>query len=244
MPLNSKLERLGLIAAVFILLVSLQFGACLAGAAVCLPVAILLSIAATWLWLHFDLPTGRVWLLPVVCAAAVLVSVVLVELTFRSSFAEWFACLLAGIASLATEWLLLRTRARCGLCNRRLASQDVVFACPRCTMAVCDETCWNFEHRRCQLCLEQRVPVLSHSDAWWLRVTGPRARHDRCQICRGSAAQVDLRGCPHCRRAQCRDCWDFNNGECSRCGTALPDLPASLTMTVARTVEGGSLRPV
>lgn len=242
--MNGKLERIGSVAAILILLMSLQFGACLAGAAGSLPAAVLLSVAVTFLWLHFDLPSGRAWFLPLVCAGAVLLSVVLVEVAFRRDFAEWFAFVLAGVASLTTQWLLLRSRARCGLCNRRLASQDVVFACPRCTMQVCDETCWNFEHRRCQLCLEQRVPVLPPTDSWWLRVAGPRSRHDRCQICRGSAEQVDLRGCPHCRRAQCRECWDFNNGECSRCGTALPDLPASLTMTVARTVEGGSLKPV
>jgi hypothetical protein len=81
------------------------------------------------------------------------------------------------------------------------------------------------------------VPVLPTGDKWWTKVAGPRSGHGRCQICLGSAEQMDLRICPHCRRPQCRDCWDFSNGECQRCGTALPDLPASLTMTVAQTVE-------
>ncbi len=242
--MNRSLDRAAMLAGIFILLFSLQFGACLGGGAVALPVALILSAVTTWLWRHFDLAPSRWWIPPLACALGTLLSVAIVEITFRADFAAWFSPLAAAIGSGVTVAVLRRAEARCGLCNRHLATQDVVFTCPRCTMHVCDATCWNYEHRRCQLCLEQRVPILTHTDEWWLRQTGPRARHDRCQLCRAAADQVDLRPCPHCRRAQCRDCWDFNNGECSRCGTALPDLPASLSHTVAQTVEDGVIQPV
>ncbi len=242
--MSRGLERSGVLVGVLILLLSLQFGACLGGAGVCLVAALLLSAGATWLWRHFELAAGDAWVPPLVCAGVALLSTALVELTFRSSFAEWFAPLFAAAGSGAAVAVLRRTEARCGLCNRHLATQDVVFTCPRCTMNVCDETCWSFEHRRCQLCLEQRVPLLPMDEGWWMKACGPRAKVDRCQMCRASADQADLRTCSHCRRPQCRDCWDHNNGECSRCGTALPDLPASLTSTVAQTFQDGDLRPV
>ena len=230
-----------MLAGIFVLLVSVQFGACLAGGVLALPAALVLSVAATWLWQHFELPTGGVWVPPLVCGVAVLLSVLLVELTFRRDFAEWFACLFAALGSGVTLAIMKRASAHCGLCNRNLMLQDVVFRCPRCAMTVCDETCWDFEHRRCKLCLQQRVPALPIDDGWWMRVSGPRTMHDHCQLCHSKADQVDLRNCPKCRRAQCRDCWDFNNAECSRCGAALPDLPASLTMTVAQTVQDSLL---
>ena len=241
--MNGRLEHGAMLAGVLVLLLSLQFGACLGGAGVALPAALILGIGVTWLWKHFSLPGKGLWVQPVACALAVLLSVASVEVAFTSSFGEWFCPLLAAAGSGGCLAVLRRTTARCGLCNRHLATQDVVFACPRCGMHVCDETCWSYEHRRCQLCLEQRVPVLPMEDKWWLRVAGPRAHHDRCGVCRGAADQVDLRNCPKCRRPQCRDCWDFSNGECQRCGAALPDIPASLSMVVAET-PGGAIRPI
>ena len=232
--MNRSLERFALLAGVMILLGSVQFGACLGGGAVALPAALFLSAATTLLWMHFDLPSGRPWLPPLVCAGVVLLSTLLAELTFRSDFAEWFSFLLAGAGSGVAMFVLLRTRVRCALCNRRMGVQALSFQCPRCHLKVCEETCWSFEHRRCTLCLEQRVPVLPTSEKWWTKAAGPRITYGRCQMCLGSAEQVDLRICPHCRRPQCRECWDFNNGECQRCGKALPDLPESLTMTVTQ----------
>ncbi len=232
--MNRGLERAAAITGVVILLASLQFGACLLGGPAALTAALVLSVGFTFLWLHFDLPHAQPWLLPLIVSLATVCAVVVVETTLRPSFATWFAPLFAAAGSSATLAILLRSRARCGLCGRRLGTQTVVFQCPRCSMEVCDETCWSFEHRRCQLCLEQRVPVLPTGESWWMRVTGPRAHHGRCQICLGSAEQVDLRACTNCRRVQCRDCWDFNNGECARCSTALRDLPPALTMAVAK----------
>lgn len=238
--MNRALERYATLAGVLVLLCSAQFGACLAGGGVALPVALLLSAAVTWLWMHFDLPSGRVWLPPLACVCAVMLCATLAEMAFRNDFAEWFSFVPAAIGSSLTIYILLRSRARCALCNRRLATQSLIFQCPRCHMHVCDEFCWSFEHGRCTLCLEQRVPFLPTLEQWWTRVAGPRSIHGRCQICLGSAEKLDLRICPNCRRPQCRDCWDFNNGECQRCGTSLPDLPASLTMIVPHNARHAS----
>ena len=234
--MNRSLERAALLTGVLVLLLSLQFGAALAGGPVALCAALLLAAGTTWLWLHFDLPMGGDWVPPVICALLCALAAAVANLAFRPDFAGLFSFVPAATGSAATVFFLRRSQARCGLCNRRLPAGSLVFACPRCGMHVCDETCWSFEHRRCQLCLEQRVPLLPVEESWWMRATGPRSRYDRCQICRGAADAVDLRACPKCRRTQCRDCWDFNNGECQRCGTALPDLPASLGNTVASAV--------
>ena len=232
--MNGRLERGMLLVGVLLLAASLQFVACLPGPVFALLAAPLLGMGTMWLWLRFDLPHRPLWLSPVALTTPVLLAVTTVELTLRHDFASWFAPLLTAVAAAGTLALAQSSRARCNLCGRKLGTQGVVFQCPRCSMEVCDETCWSFEHRRCHLCLEQRVPVLPVQDSWWARVAGPRSTHGRCQICLGAAESLDLRACPHCRRAQCRNCWDFNNGECARCSASLPDLPEALTMAVAK----------
>ena len=194
--------------------------------------ALVLGAGVMWLWLHFNLPAERAGLPPLLLSGVVFSATLAIELALRPNFVEWFAVVPAALGSGTTVALSLRARERCNLCNRRLRYQAVTFRCPRCSMKVCDETCWNFEHRRCELCLEHRVPVLPQAESWWSRATGPRATQGRCLIRLASAAQADLRPCPNCRRTQCRSCWDFNNGECSRCGTALPDLPVSFGAVV------------
>ena len=82
------------------------------------------------------------------------------------------------------------------------------------------------------------MPVLPIETGWWTRVAGPRMTQGRCQVCQVAADQADLRACPRCRRPQCRDCWDFRNGECARCDAALTDLPASLGEIVAGVPDG------
>jgi len=231
--MSTPLERGALIAGVVVLAGSLQFGAGVLGPLAFLPAALVLSAGAAALWLHFELPSRRSWLPPLVLTLATLSVSLLLELAFRKNFAEWFAFLFAAAGSSLTMFFVLRSRVRCQLCQRRLASGTVVFACPRCGMHVCDETCWSYEHRRCELCLQQRVPILPVTESWWSRTTGPRFREGRCQVCLGDAGSVDLRACPHCRRMQCRDCWDFSNGDCARCGTTLPDLPESLRQAAA-----------
>ena len=235
--MKHRLERGAALAGVLILMASLLFGACLLSSVAALTACAFLSLGVAVLWLYLDLPSQRMWVPPLVSSAVTLATVALVELTVRRDFLTWFCVPLAAVCSSGTTAVLVRSRARCALCNRRLGTQSVVFDCPRCSQTVCDATCWNFEHRRCQLCLEQRVPILPVGETWWTSRTGPRSQRGRCQICLGSAEQVDLRACPNCRRMQCRDCWDFNNGECERCRAPLPDLPASLTMTIAKVAE-------
>ncbi len=227
------LQRVALLAGLLLLVVSLQFGFGVAGDIPALVGALLLGCGGTLLWLHFGLPFGRVWLLATILGLAVLASTVTLELLLHASFAGWFAPLFAASAAAGTAALKIHDRARCALCNRRLKMQAVVFRCPRCSMLVCDESCWSFEHRRCRMCLENRVPVLPMADSWWNRVTGPRSPNGRCQVCLASGEQADLRGCARCRRLQCRDCWDFSNGECTRCGEHLPELPEALSTVVA-----------
>lgn len=241
--MKSSIERSALVAGLLVLVGSLQFVCGIGGAAAGLPAALVLGVGATLLWYQFDLPAARPWLPPVLLAGVVGLASAVLEVGLRPDFALWFAFLVAGGASAATAVLLVRSRKRCNLCDRRLSTQAMVFCCPRCTQQVCEESCWNFEHRRCALCLEQRVPVLPIESAWWTRVAGPRATQGRCQVCLAAAGLppdgADLRPCPRCRRPQCRECWDFRNGECARCNTALPDLPASLGSIVAG-VAGGS----
>jgi len=238
----NRLERIAIAAGLLIFVVSLQFGACIAGTVTAILAAIVIGAVATHLWINFDLPGGHTWRLPLLFSIAELVAIGIVELMLKRAPFLWLCIPLAAASSAATEFFLLWNSARCGLCNRRLRTQSVVFRCPRCSLSVCDQTCWSFEHRRCRLCLEQRVPVLPIQERWWTRATGPRAEYGRCQVCLASAEQVDLRLCPHCRRLECRDCWDFGNGECARCGQALPHLPESLTMAVAQIPEEISAR--
>lgn len=231
--MKTSFERVALLAGLLVLVGSVQFCCGIAGALLAIPAALALGVGATLLWFHFDLPAGRSWLPPVLLAGVVLLASAVLELAFQPEFAGWFAFLAAGLGSGATVAWTLRNRVRCNLCNRRLASGALTFRCPRCTQQVCEETCWSFEHRRCTLCLEQRVPVLPVETSWWSRVAGPRVPQGRCQVCLVAADAADLRACPRCRRPQCRDCWDFRNGECARCEAALPDLPASLAGIVA-----------
>ena len=230
--MNSSFERSTLLAGLLVLTFSLCFGFGIAGAWLALPGALFLGAIAMALWLHLDLPASRPWVPPLMIAGAVLLSSIVIELAFRAEFAGWFSFGLAGLGSGAVMFFTVRNRARCNLCNRRLAAQDLTFRCPRCSQQVCEETCWNFEHRRCELCLEQRVPILPIETSWWLRVAGPHSPQGRCQICLTAADHADLRACPKCRRLQCRDCWDFSNGECDRCGAALPELPAALAAVI------------
>lgn len=230
-------ERIALLTGLLVLVGSLQFACGIAGALLAVPAALVLGVGATLLWFYFDPPAHRsgaaMALPPLLLTGVVLLATAVLELAFRPDFAEWFAFLAAGLGSGATVLWTLRNRAKCNLCHRRLASQTLRFRCPRCSQEVCEETCWSFEHRRCALCLEQRVPVLPMENSWWARVAGPRATQGRCQVCLVAAEGADLRACPRCRRPQCRDCWDFRNGECARCEAALPDLPETLRNIVA-----------
>ena len=165
--MNSRLERNALLAGLLVLTYCVQFGLTLAGASVALPGALLLGIGVALLWLQFELSSTRPWIPVVAIASAVFLSTLTTQIAFRNVFAEWFTFLAAAVGSAGVLFISLRNRARCNLCDRRLASQSVAFRCPRCAQTVCEETCWSFEHRRCTLCLEHRVHLLPLENSWW-----------------------------------------------------------------------------
>jgi hypothetical protein len=233
--MSNALQRGASLAGLLILIASLQLAVSLAGTLACLIAAAALGAAGVLLWLHFDMPHRRTWLVSLIFAATIFVSTAIVQAGVSDSGWRWFAPAIAFAAAIVTATLRIRDRARCSLCNRRLKLQTVTFRCPRCSMLVCDERCWDFDHRRCVMCLENRVPVLPIQDSWWSRIAGPRATNGRCQVCLATAEQADLRACGKCRRLQCRDCWDFTNGECTRCAATLSELPVSLREMVAET---------
>ncbi len=228
----NRLERTAAFAGLGVLSITLQFVASLLGWPVSLFVAAILGAAISYIWMRFH-PPARLWLVPLLVSACCLLSALL---TIVAAHVDPL-CALGVVPSLAasagTVMLARWDRARCDLCSRRLLTQTLVFRCPRCQLQVCDESCWSFEHRRCNLCLEQRVPILPLQEQWWSRATGPRFHQGRCQVCLAAAAGADLRACPHCRRLQCRECWDFHNGSCVRCARPLPHLPEALSAPVA-----------
>jgi hypothetical protein len=132
----------------------------------------------------------------------------------------------AAVAGLVVLFRNTRSR-RCGLCNCRLG-RAVAFNCPRCGLLVCEQNCWSFEHCRCRLCDQNRVPIFTPDGRWWDKQFGPRSSYGRCQLCLTAGDATDLRVCGKCGRPQCRECWDFSNGQCSRCQWTVADLPEAL----------------
>jgi hypothetical protein len=226
--MSARLHQAGLLFGFVLLWVSAQFlGALVAPLAACL-CGLLIGVLGTFTARFFSLLERPAWLLPVLLGGCSLFGLGIAFIEHPLHPLAWLAIPLAMLASTVIIVLQTMSRRRCGLCNRRLSPTDLTFTCPRCALIVCDETCWSFEHRRCQLCVEHRVPLLSAQKQWWDRVLGPAANHGRCQVCMVSFEQSDLRHCGRCRRLQCHDCWDNLNGECIRCGWTVPDLPESL----------------
>jgi len=133
--------------------------------------------------------------------------------------------LCAAAASLAVA-LLGKGRARvCQLCRQPMG-KTLAFECPRCGLLVCERKCWRFDSCRCRLCADQAVPIFPAEARWWDQHFGPRAADGKCQLCLSEGS--DLRACPQCGRLQCRDCWDYANGQCGHCGWLLAELPPAL----------------
>lgn len=189
---------------------------------------VILAAVAPFLARIFYLQLKRWWSLPLFLAISSAVAISIAY--FIHPFPWWLGSTpaLAFVTSTGAGALARMTQNRCGLCHKRLGPHEVTFTCPRCELVVCDENCWSFEHRRCRLCEENGVPILPSMSQWWDRQLGPRATQGRCQVCMASPEKADLRICSHCRRPQCRECWDQTNGECGRCGWTLPELPESL----------------
>jgi hypothetical protein len=226
---GTKAQRMGLLALAF----SFFFIASLAGLPVLAAVVVLIGIAAPFVTQRFDWKRQMWWVLPVSLTAMLLLALGILASIRTVSMLLWcMSIVLFAIASITYVFIKI-TRRRCKLCNQRLGPHAITFNCPRCGLEVCDEHCWKFEQRRCRMCEENHVPALPAQNQWWDRQLGPRILNGRCQICMASPEQADLRNCGHCRRPQCRDCWDQANGECSRCGWTMPGLPQSLKAVAA-----------
>jgi hypothetical protein len=139
----------------------------------------------------------------------------------------WWSPALA--AAVAVIWWTVSSGPgkRCHLCNKWLRRSVVSFECPRCELVVCEQ-CWEFDHLRCRLCEQNRVPVFPPDGRWWDHRLGARVSYGRCQICQTTSDQADLRSCGRCGRPQCRECWDYANGQCGRCNWIMDDLPETL----------------
>jgi hypothetical protein len=210
------------------IVLTLFFLAGIAGLTVLGIATIVIGVAAPFLAYVCDIHPRRWWTLPLSLAVVSLFALGMLAVT------RPIGAILCGLPLIlfaivwGTSVVSEMTKRRCSLCHRRLGPRAITFDCPRCGLEVCDESCWNFEHRRCRMCEENRVPILPAQSQWWDRHLGPRVQNGRCQLCMASSEQADLRTCGHCRRPQCRDCWDQANGECTRCGWTMPDLPKSL----------------
>jgi hypothetical protein len=197
------------------------------------------------LLLFFEVDLENKWILGTEPAAASLVSTAILYLgsVRGTDLRLWFA----PLAALAASGVILGIRAmrseRCGLCNHRLG-RGVAFPCPRCGLVVCEQNCWVFEQSRCRLCEQNRVPAFPPDGRWWDRQFGPRSPHGRCLICMTAADQADLRACGKCGRPQCRDCWDYANGQCSRCQWTVADLPEPLRAYAVTPASTGRSRRV
>jgi len=171
-------------------------------------------------WLKIALPAGS-------SAAGVLV-----DFLGGANPYLWLAPLAAALVAGAVVLVQSLRSRRCALCNKFIGN-GVAFACPRCGLLVCERQCWDFEHCRCRLCEQNRVPMLPPDARWWDRHFGARAQYGRCQLCMATTADADLRVCGHCGRPQCRPCWDYANGQCSRCHWLAEDLPPQLRAYMA-----------
>jgi hypothetical protein len=212
----------------FIFCLFIQFLALLAGIGWAMVAAVVIAAALLLLLQFFEVNLPYPWLgfvLPLCSGAA---GVGLGFLRGVDDWAVWWAPLITG--TVAGLWIAVRARyaRRCSLCNSWLSPSEIVFECPRCQLMVCERTCWEFEHLRCVRCEENHVPVFLGGDRWWDRQLGVRVDHGRCQICMKASEEADLRCCGKCGRPQCRDCWDYVNGQCSRCDWIIPDLPEKL----------------
>jgi hypothetical protein len=215
-----------LVASVFLMTV-LQLVAGLINVWAALACGVLIVPAAFGIDRFFEADIASVWLeigAPVISSA---IGVAIAYFTASPDPRLWFAPLAAAAVASIVKLIQNRSSKRCALCNRRIG-RSVAFTCPRCGLLACEQNCWVFDHGRCRLCEQNRVTVFTPDGRWWDRQFGPRSPHGRCQLCMTPAEETDLRVCGKCGRPQCRECWDFSNGQCSRCQWTVEDLPEAL----------------
>ena len=179
-----------------------------------------------------DLPFG--WLRVLLSAAVSVAGVAAGFASGNNALMIWWSP--AAATAVAVLWWAINSGLgkRCHLCNRWLRRSVVSFPCPRCEFVVCEQ-CWEFDHLRCRLCEQNRVPVFPPDGRWWDNHLGARVNRGRCQICQTTSDQADLRACGRCGRPQCRECWDYANGQCSRCNWTMDDLPEALRPYMLKT---------
>jgi hypothetical protein len=206
---------------------------------------VVIAALAVPLLTFFKVEWGSQWAEVLIPSLSSVAATTLVFLAKRDSpLHVWLAPLVAIVASLLIGGVRNLQSKRCALCERRLRTA-VAFCCPRCGLLVCDQ-CWIFERSRCRLCEKNEVPIFPEDARWWDKEFGPRSSHGRCGICMAPAHEVDLRSCRRCGRPQCRTCWDlFANGQCSRCGWTVSDMPESLRpyiITSKELTDNGDVR--
>jgi hypothetical protein len=209
------------------LLVLLQLVAGLVNSIVAAVCGCLIALLALGIFRFFEVEFANQWTIPLVPVGSSVVAIAVLYFVAGKDETLWFAPLTAAATAGVVVAIARMSSRRCGLCNRRIGG-GVAFDCPRCGMLICERNCWVFEQCRCRLCEQNRVPIFSPDGRWWDKHFGPRSNHGRCQICLGTAEETDLRVCGKCGRPQCRVCWDFSNGQCSRCHWIVDDLPEQL----------------
>ncbi len=180
------------------------------------------------------LETKRLYMPPIVAAAASLLGLALAETGSGVVYppAVWTAPVFAALLSGAPALGIVTRGARCQHCRARLRHL-LSFSCPRCHLIAC-ENCWQFERDRCSLCDTNHVPLFPLDFSWWQEHFGSQVQIGRCVLClRAPDWSVAHWACGSCGHGQCRSCWDDSNGQCSRCGWNIPDLPATVNEHVA-----------
>ena len=215
-----------------VLLVFVQLLAALVHVSVALLAAMAIGVVVFFFFSFFEVAQSTAWapLLLAVCAS---LGGTLLRLLSSRPASPWLAVAPALALSTAGGTSILRRHLakRCPLCKRWIG-RDVALECPRCGLIVCDRGCWDFDHYRCRLCEDNRVPIFTTDSRWWDKRFGPRVDSGRCQVCLATAAEANLRACGKCGRAQCKACWDYGNGRCTHCGWVISDLPQELKIYV------------
>lgn len=232
-----RLGRTALILGYVCLLAFLQLLATLTGLPASLLCAFVIGSVGIFGIRFFHLGDLPAFVMPILLITASLLGTATAWMTGQVQSTSFFSVLLTIVACSVTMLLQTMHERRCLLCKRRLLPRALSFTCPRCGLSVCEEHCWTFEYRRCQLCVEQRVSLLPVANDWWNRALGPVATYGRCQVCMTSTETCSVRHCGQCRRLQCHDCWDNLNGECVRCGWTMPNLPDSLKFIVTAVLD-------
>ncbi len=171
----------------------------------------------------------KTYLMPILAAVASLCGLAsaIVGSDLTTPHTAWTASLLAALPTGMTALVTGMRGRRCQLCRmplRRLLS----FCCPRCHLVAC-ENCWQFERDRCCLCEANQIPLFPIDISWWQQCFGTQVQNGRCFLClRAADGRVAQWACADCGHGQCRSCWDDNNGQCSRCGWIIPNLPPEI----------------